>query len=139
VTGHVCSLHGATAASSRSAARDLHAPPDPVQEPVHPGRRVIDPEPPSHQIANPGQSPAPVLVPPRAGARPRVGPDGVGGRRADPGGVPGPGRREGETHVNKPSAGPRRPGLLLVYSPDRLARKWSATGAGRPGGLGPAA
>jgi hypothetical protein len=35
--------------------RDLHAPPDPVQQHVHPRQRVLHPEPAGHQLGDPGQ------------------------------------------------------------------------------------
>ena len=42
----------------RAAGRDLHAPPDPVQQHIKPGQRVIHPEPLAHQFADPAQRPA---------------------------------------------------------------------------------
>ena len=54
----------------RAAGRDLHAPPDPVQQHIKPGQRVIHPEPLAHQLADPGQRPA--LILPALGGRTRV-------------------------------------------------------------------
>jgi hypothetical protein len=47
--------------------RDLDAPPDPVQQHVHPRQRVLDLEPPGRQAGDPGQRPALVLIPPPHG------------------------------------------------------------------------
>ena len=52
------------------AGRDLDAPADPVQQHIQPGQRVVHPEPPADQLADPGQRPA--LVLPAPGGRARV-------------------------------------------------------------------
>ena len=54
--------------------RDLHAPPDPVQQHIHPGQRVLHPEPPPDLLADPGQRPALIRMPAprRAGIQHRL-------------------------------------------------------------------
>jgi hypothetical protein len=52
---------------SSPAGRDLDAPPDPVQQHIHPGQRVLHPEPPPYQVSDPGQRPA--LIRTAAGRR----------------------------------------------------------------------
>jgi hypothetical protein len=50
--------------------RDLHAPADPVQQHIQPRQRVLHPEPAPHQLADPGQRPALIRIPPDS--RPRI-------------------------------------------------------------------
>ena len=52
------------------AGRALDAPADPVQQHIQPGQRVVHPEPPAHQLPDPGQRPA--LIGPAPDDRPGV-------------------------------------------------------------------
>ena len=53
----------------RAAGRDLHTPPDPVQQHIHPRQRVLHPEPPPDLIRHPGQRPALIRIPGRRRTR----------------------------------------------------------------------
>ena len=91
----------------RAAGRDLHAPPDPVQQHIKPGQRVIHPEPLAHQLADPGQRPA--LNPPSP-------------RRPDPRPSPPPARATGPGST---CTGPRPPPLeaSACFPPTASARR----------------
>jgi len=52
------------------AGRDLDGPAEPVQQHIHPGQRVLHPEPPPHLVGDPGQGPA--LIPIAARRRPGI-------------------------------------------------------------------
>jgi hypothetical protein len=56
--------------SSRSAARrarNLHAPPDPVQQQIRPGQGVVHREPAADHLGDPRERSALILIPPRRG------------------------------------------------------------------------
>ena len=106
-----------------------------MQQHVHPGQRVLDPEPAGHQLRDPGQGPALVLIPaphgrPRIQSRLQLGQlsrgelafnaaGSLGGQ-----GLPAAGRQRPPPPVRRHPRHPEPPGDLPVAGPrlDQLRR-----------------
>jgi len=105
--------------------RDLHAPPDPVQQQIHPRQGVAHLEPVADHLGDPGQRPALILIPPRRGRASRqqhlqLAQLGTGQLALHPTRAPGRQRRPAPSGqrpappVRRHPRHPEMPGYLLV-------------------------